>query len=104
VSKDSPFSVLLSFSNNFVQFSGKYFEDFRELLAFDALFIATNAPGRSAFNRIAMKMAPLSNKFTRLTLPNYHFGSHLNERRITIDANLEKKNFQLAGNILAEIR
>jgi hypothetical protein len=56
----------------------------------DALFIATNAPGRSAFNTLEIKMAPVSNKFTGLTLPEDHFGNHLNLRGITIHANLEK--------------
>ena len=70
---------------------------------FDAVFIATNAPGRSAFNRFEMKKAPLSKELTRLILPHGHYGSHLNDIGITIDTELEKKNFQFAGNPLAEI-
>jgi hypothetical protein len=70
---------------------------------FDAIFIATNAPGRSAFNRVERKMAPLSKELTGLILPHDHYGSHLNDRGITIDAELEKRNFQFAGNTLAEI-
>jgi len=70
---------------------------------FDALFIVTNAPGRSAFNKVERKMAPLSKELTGLILLHDHYGSHLNERSITIDADLEKKNFKFAGVTLAEI-
>jgi hypothetical protein len=52
---------------------------------------------------VEWKTAPLSNKLTGLILPNDHFGRHLNERGLTIDGDLEKKHFQFAGNILAEI-
>lgn len=34
----------------------------------DALFIAANAPGRSAFNRVERRMAPLSKEFASGTL------------------------------------
>ena len=59
---------------------------------FDAVFIATNAPGRSSFNRVERKMAPLSKELTGLILglPHDHYGSHLNDRGVTIDADLEK--------------
>ncbi|KZS06585.1 Uncharacterized protein APZ42_029912 [Daphnia magna] len=49
----------------------------------DAIFISCNAPGRSAFNR--------------------HVGSQLNNPGLTVDAELEKQNFQYAGETLAEI-
>ena len=42
---------------------------------FDALFIATNVPGRSAFNRVERKMAPLSKELTELILPHDHYGN-----------------------------
>ena len=70
---------------------------------YDGLFIAANAPGRSAFNRVERKMAPLSNELAGLILPHDHYGSHLDERGVTIDTDLEKKNFQFAGNTLTEI-
>ena len=54
---------------------------------FDSLFIATNAPGKSAFNRVERKMAPLSKELTGLILPH----------------ELEKKNFKFVGVTLAEI-
>ena len=69
----------------------------------DALFIATNAPGRSAFNRVERKMAPLSKELSGLILPHDQFGSHLDNRGQTIDSDLEKKNFAFAGTVLAEI-
>lgn len=63
----------------------------------DALFIATNAPGRSAYNRVERRMAPLSKRLTGVILPHEHFGSHLDDKGITTDDNLEKRNFQHAG-------
>lgn len=69
----------------------------------DALFIATNAPGRSAFNRIERRMAPLSHELSGVILPHDHFGSHLDSQRRTIDDALELKNFQYAGEVLAEV-
>lgn len=70
---------------------------------FDAVFIATNAPGRSAFNRVERRMAPLSKTLSGLILPYDHCGNHLNEKGETINVDLEKKNFEFAGQTLAEI-
>ena len=69
----------------------------------DALFVGTNAPGRSAFNRVERKMAPLSRELSGLILPHDHFGSHLDSAGKTIDVDLEKKNFGFAGKALSEI-
>lgn len=69
----------------------------------DALFIATNAPGRSAYNRVERRMAPLSKRLSGVILPHEHFGSHLDNKGITIDDDLEKRNFQHAGETLAEV-
>lgn len=69
----------------------------------DALFVATNAPGRSAFNRVERRMAPLSHDLAGVVLPQDHFGSHLNSQGKTIDSELEQKNFAYAGKILGEI-
>ena len=66
----------------------------------DALFLATNAPGRSAFNRVERRMAPLSREIAGLILPYNSFGSHLDDNGKTVDNELEKKNFQHAGEIL----
>ncbi|KAK3925661.1 Transient receptor potential cation channel subfamily A member 1 [Frankliniella fusca] len=77
-------------------------ENFRRY-RLDAIFIFTNAPGRSAFNRVERRMAPLSKALTGVILEHDHFGSHLNSSNKTIDLALEKKNFEHAGKVLAEI-
>ena len=69
----------------------------------DALFLATNAPRRSAFNRVERRMAPLSRELAGLVLPHDHYGSHLNDKLQTADVELEKKNFRYAGKTLAEV-
>lgn len=69
----------------------------------DALFVATNAPGRSCFNRVERRMAPLSKDLCGLVLPHDNFGNHLNNQNETVDVDLEKKNFAKAGEILADI-
>jgi hypothetical protein len=69
----------------------------------DALYIATNAPGRSAFNRVERRMAPLSHDLAGVILPHDQFGSHLNSRAETTDTQLEKDNFAKAGQTLASI-
>eukprot|EP00731_Ephydatia_muelleri_P001579 Em0001g1579a len=68
----------------------------------DAYFITTNAPGRSAFNRVERRMAPLSNELSGLILPHDKYGSHLNDQGLTIETDLEKKNFAFVGSTLAE--
>jgi len=40
----------------------------------DGLFIFTNAPGRSAFNRVERRMAPLSRDLSGLILPHDRYG------------------------------
>lgn len=70
---------------------------------FDAVIVATNAPGRSCFNQVERKMAPLSKKLVGILLPHDRFGSHLDSQQRTIDVELEKKNFENAGEALAEI-
>lgn len=69
----------------------------------DALFIATNAPGRSAFNRVERGMAPLSKELAGVILPHDHFRSHLDDNGKTMDIELQKENFKHAGKVLAEI-
>lgn len=69
----------------------------------DALFVATNAPGRSAYNRVERRMAPLSKQLSGLILEHDHFGNHLDSSGRTTDPNLELKNFQYAGELLAQI-
>lgn len=69
----------------------------------DGLFIATNAPGRSAFNPVERRMAPLSRQLSGVILPHEHFGTHLDSNGKTIDLELEKMNFEYAGEALAKI-
>ncbi len=67
------------------------------------MFIATKAPGRSAYNRVKRRMAPLSKRLSGVILPHEHYGSHLNNQEITIDDDLERHNFEHAGETLAEV-
>ncbi|CAF1269054.1 unnamed protein product, partial [Didymodactylos carnosus] len=69
----------------------------------DALFVVTNAPGRSAFNEVERRMAPLSHELAGLILPYDHYGNHLDSAGKTIDDSLEIRNFERAGETLAEI-
>jgi hypothetical protein len=77
-------------------------DNFRKL-QLDALFISTNAPGRSAYNPVERRMAPLSRFLAGLILPHETFGCHLNSQGETVDEELEKRNFQQAGQALAEV-
>lgn len=69
----------------------------------DAIFMATNAPGRSAFNPVERRMAPLSQMTSGVILQEDHFGSHLDDQGKTIDDDLEKKNFKHAGETLGQL-
>lgn len=69
----------------------------------DALFWATNAPSRSAFNRVERRMAPLSRELAGIILPHDKFGTHLNGSGKTVNLELEKNNFRFAGETLATI-
>lgn len=48
-------------------------------------------------------MAPLSRQLCGLLLPHDRYGSHLDASRHTVDETLERKNFQYAGEALAEV-
>ena len=63
----------------------------------DGLFVFTNAPGRSAYNRVERRMAPLSRELAGVVLPHDHYGSHLDSSGGTTDEVLEKQNFKHAG-------
>ncbi|CAF0723360.1 unnamed protein product [Adineta steineri] len=63
----------------------------------DALFVATNAPGRSAFNEVERRMAPLSHELSGLILPHDYYGNHLDESGRTTDPQLELQNFKRAN-------
>jgi hypothetical protein len=72
-------------------------------LNLDALFVATHAPGQSASNPVERRMAPLSKDLCGLILPHDAYGTHLNNSGKTIDPDLEIKNFEKAGVLLAEV-
>lgn len=55
----------------------------------DAIYVFTNAPGRSAFNRVERRMDPLRKALSGLVLPHDKFGNHLDGSGKTIDSELE---------------
>ena len=59
----------------------------------DAFFLATNAHGRSTFNCIERRMVKLSKESSGVILKHDKFGSHLNVEGVTVDKDLELKNF-----------
>ncbi|CAF3921937.1 unnamed protein product [Rotaria sp. Silwood1] len=69
----------------------------------DCFFVVSNCPGRSAFNMVERRMAPLSNELAGLILPHDYFGTHLDDNGNTVDEQLEIRNFKRAGECLAEV-
>ena len=55
-----------------------------------AFFLATNTPGRSAFNPVERRMVKFSKELGGVVLPHDNLGSHLNAKEETIDKELEK--------------
>lgn len=82
-----------------IQFAILHFEKYD----LDAIFIVTNAPGRSAYNPVERRLAPLSHATSGVILEAERYGSHLNEQGKTIDVDLELDNFKFAGEKLSEI-
>ncbi|KAF2895455.1 hypothetical protein ILUMI_10719 [Ignelater luminosus] len=74
-----------------------------KMLDLDAMFVCTNTPHQSARNPVERRMAPLSRDLFGLIIPHDVCGTHLDARGRTIDKVLEKKNFEAAGRILAEV-
>lgn len=64
-----------------------------------SLFIATNAPGRSAFNRMERRIASLSNELSGAICSRNQFGFHLDSQNRTIDDALQLINFQDTGEV-----
>ena len=62
-----------------------------------------NAAGLSSFNPVERRISPLSHDIAGVVLPHENFGSHLDSHGNTIDVELEKKNFFLASQVLADI-
>ena len=69
----------------------------------DAYIVMTLASGMSAYNYVERRMAPLSKALAGVLLPHDTYGNHLDSEGKTTDTELEKKNFQKAGESLAEI-
>ena len=57
----------------------------------DAFFLATNAPAKSAFNRVERRTVKFSKELSGVVLHHDNFGSHLNAKGETNDKELEKK-------------
>ena len=76
---------------------------FFKLLKLDVLWHGVNAAGLSAFNPVERRMAPLSHDLAGIVLPHDTFGNHLDNSNKTMDLELEKKNFQAAAEVLAEV-
>ena len=68
----------------------------------DCLIEVTEAPGLSAFNRAERRMFFLSKELGGVVLPHETYGSHLTNGKTT-DQELELKNFQAAGGVLADL-
>ena len=77
-------------------------QNFKEL-DFDVMLVSTLAGGMSAYNNVERRMAPLSKALAGVLLLHDTCGTHLNSSRKTVDVDLEKRNFKVAGEILAQI-
>jgi hypothetical protein len=69
----------------------------------DALVIVNQAPGQALFNTVERRISPMSHDLAGLILPHDHFGTHLNDTGSTEHAELEKENFKMTGDVLAEV-
>jgi hypothetical protein len=69
----------------------------------DSLIITNQAPGQALFNVVERRLSPMSHDLAGLILPHDHFGTHLNDTGSTEHAELEKTNFKMAGDVLAEV-
>ena len=72
-------------------------------LDLDLAVISMSAPGASAHNSVERRMSGLSLLLSGIVLPHDHYGSHLDANGITIDAELEKRNFKKAGEDVATL-
>ncbi len=69
----------------------------------DVHLCATQAPGRSAFNPVERRMAPLSRELSGVILQHDTYGNHLDSAGKTVNLELEIQNFKKAGQTLASI-
>ena len=68
----------------------------------DGFFLVTNAPGRSACNRVERRMTLPSKESGDVLLEHEQFGAHLDDKGNTTDFQLELKKFGHTGSILGE--
>ena len=80
-----------------------YTVDYFNTFDFHAFFLVTNAPGRSAFNRVERRVAPLSKELGCVLLDRKHFGAHLDDKGNTVGPQIELKSFEHNRKILGEI-
>ena len=69
---------------------------------FDVIFIQLMHRGAVPLIAWNVEWSPLSKQFGGVILPHDRYGSHLNGDE-TVDAELERKNFDFAGQTFAEI-
>ncbi|CAF2717357.1 unnamed protein product [Rotaria sp. Silwood2] len=69
----------------------------------DALIIINQASGQALSNVVERRLSPMAQDLAGLILPHDHFGTHLNDAGLTQHAELEKENFKLTGDVLAEV-
>ena len=69
----------------------------------DALVIINQAPGQALFDVVERRLSPMAHDLAGLILPHDYFGTHLNDAGLTEHAELEKENFKLTGDVLAEV-
>lgn len=67
----------------------------------DALFVAIPAPSRS-INKTERRLSLLSRELFGIILPHDPFGLHLNDSGAIVDDELESRNLESAGRVLAE--
>ena len=82
----------------FINCAIDYFNEYN----LDAYFVATNAPGKSAFNQVEPRMSNLSKELSGVILPHDYFSTHLDNTNNIVYKELEPKNFEHAGEILAK--
>ena len=56
--------------------------------------------GRSAFNSVERRMAPLGHALAGVILPHANFGTHLDSQGNTVNSNLEIKKISMQERFL----
>ena len=63
----------------------------------------TNAPGYSAYNHVELRIIHLSKRLSGLVLPHDPWCTHLDDNGKTVDENIERINFEKAGEALVDL-